>query len=41
MQPAQQPPHYGLYQAAYDRINNVTIYVGRGKTYLYRFASAD
>jgi hypothetical protein len=40
MQPANQPPYFGLYQAAYDRINNVTVYVSAGKTYLYRFAAS-
>jgi hypothetical protein len=39
MKPERQPPHAGLYQAAYDRINNVTVYVAAGKTYLYRYAS--
>jgi hypothetical protein len=39
MKPERQPPHAGLYQAAYDRINNVTVYVAAGKTYLYRYAT--
>jgi hypothetical protein len=40
MKPANQPAYYGLYQAAYDRINNVTVYVSAGKTYLYRYAGS-
>jgi N-acetylneuraminic acid mutarotase len=41
MMPARQPPYFPLYQAAYDRVNNVTVYAGRGRTYLYRYAAPN
>jgi hypothetical protein len=41
MKPTGQPPYYGLYQAAYDRINNVTVYFSAGETHLYRYASPE
>jgi len=38
MKPPGQPTYYGLFQAAYDRVNNVTVYFSReGKTCLYRY----
>jgi len=40
MKPASQPPLPGPYQAAYDRVNNVTVYVSGGQTHLYRYKKA-
>ena len=41
MNPPNQPPAIGVYQAAYDRVNNVTVYVGIDKkTSLYRYKQA-
>jgi hypothetical protein len=31
------PRHYGIFQAAYDRVNNVIVYPGRNGLYLYRY----
>jgi len=40
MNPANQPPVYGIFQASYDRVNNVVVYPGRGGVYVYRYRNA-
>ena len=40
MKPTGQPQVIGVYQAAYDKVNNVTVYASGSRTYLYRYAAA-